>query len=579
MKSKYLGTWGYSFKLRQPHLGQRIDEVKKEFVEDMRIYLEEELMTDFPFLRCVIAMEQLEKQVGDIDQFTQLPNKASLSRIVDFEYTGMAKRQITNEDQLQATPLVGRSKHNIRAPDKFSMQTKAIFPRNLTRRANDEVIAFRDAAPGLPILSEPRDLSLAGDDKIYSTYFHYKNPGEGVIVYIFDLDCDIDHWASYPEFDEITFQSWIPGGDFPLEPFTGDHMVHGSMMLAKIAGRSTGIAQKAIINLVTAADATGASGTFTIIDALLKMYDHIRTYNPHKPCIINMSMDLDYVISVEATGVTIGKSDIKDLLMEILKLDNIILVSAAGNAKPGVPITKYPSFLATQAGAYKRRHVVVGATDDVGFNQYQYDEDMPYFVWAPTWDVEHMWTRDDGSLKFVVGDGGATSLAAATVSGMLAMYISRNLGSKTRLDDAIRDLKDLAWQRNPRAVPLIHNGITPAQWPAEFRKISLSFTVTSTDARTRTTRVTSRMTHPTRVTTTIMETNPTTTRTRSTTTRITIDRDIARPTSTTTMRIVARASRTRTAFTVTTASRQTILKRRPVATPELLIGGYKESES
>ncbi|KAF3085914.1 hypothetical protein TWF706_011808 [Orbilia oligospora] len=110
--------------------------------------------------------------------------------------------------------------------------------------------------------------------------------------------------------------------------------------------------------------------------------------------------------------------------------------------------------------------VVAGAFDKNRLNYYQSDSTFTSRVWAqgqgvsiPTWPKSY---RQDNV------DGG-TSIASATVSGILASYLSRDLGSKNRIENAIRKLHTLPWKRNPPGPPVIHNGITPDQWLRDIK--------------------------------------------------------------------------------------------------------------
>ncbi|KAF3317517.1 hypothetical protein TWF173_011165 [Orbilia oligospora] len=170
--------------------------------------------------------------------------------------------------------------------------------KSLTKREDDKVVTLESAWDGLPTLSAPKDTSLLKSEKISGIHFHYKNPGEGVVVYVVDGYGDLNH----DEFRNLRLDGVLSAGAPPFDFLTDiqDAGDHGSVMIDKIAG-------------------------------------------------------------------------------------------------------------------------------------------------------EHA--------------------AEATVAGMLAMYISRDLDSNTRLEDGITKLKTLSWKRNPEGVPIIHNGITPDQWPEEFRKI------------------------------------------------------------------------------------------------------------
>ncbi|KAK6516266.1 hypothetical protein TWF506_006175 [Arthrobotrys conoides] len=346
------------------------------------------------------------------------------------------------------------------------------FPA-LAKREDDKVLALVDAWEGLPTLSAPKDEALLEDKRLHKTYFHYKNPGEGVVVYVYDIGFNLDN----EEFRDLQLQEGVlRSGDLRFDFLSdiaehGDH--HGGLMIDKIAGKYAGIAQRARIVIATMVEGAAVITFFSQIGALLSVYDDImdRYVNLDIPCIINFSVaftlarfdrdspDIEYGDKLAGT--------ISDIFSKLMDLDNVIIVSAAGNGKPGKPINTYPARLGLDLPDRKNQ-VVVGGTRVDGLNMFQYDTNMPNFVWAPG---ENVWVYGHKDPNTIVEPVSGTSLAAAAVSGMLAMYISRDIDSNTRTEDAVTKLKTLSWKRNPNGVPIIHNGITPDQWPAAFEPI------------------------------------------------------------------------------------------------------------
>ncbi|KAK6362767.1 hypothetical protein TWF730_000222 [Orbilia blumenaviensis] len=365
------------------------------------------------------------------------------------------------------------------------------------RDDHDEVVAQRNAPTGLSILSAPRPQDSGNYQRLDDVYFHYKNPGAGVVVYVLELGLNILH----TEFEEVVFEDWIAGGVPPLDPFTGepDGNYHSGGMVAKIVGKTTGIAQNASIVFSAVMDGTNNESAFSKFDAFLKTYDHIRSRNSNKPCIISISIGF-WADPSPLLGPTMRKKVIAyqdtmiDILVALTDLDNVIIVAAAGNGPAGTPLTSFPSRFAVVHP--NRRMVVAGAANSNGIDIFQSDSSLPNFVWFQSAVIETIdvdtyiqqtiinvpaeimrmgWWPLPHRLKLV---GGGTSFAASTVAGVLALYLSRDqysgqeLDMQTRMNNAIQRLKDESWKVNPAGVPIVHSGIAPNKWPPEFVRTS-----------------------------------------------------------------------------------------------------------
>ncbi|RVD81152.1 uncharacterized protein DFL_009027 [Arthrobotrys flagrans] len=413
IESENLGIWAYGFKLREAQDNPKsYDELLEDLKDDIDAYLNSK-GHKWPFDSCEVDLEI--DPTANIAQTPSSDNEEQNKNGVDGEGNvdihgsepPLRKREQQRKQRHQSSANVGslRAISSIRPPHKpirrFTEDDQHLVSSILTKREDDEVVAVENAWEGLPTLSAPRNIEWMLDEKLSKTYFHYKDPGEGVVVYVVDSECDLGHY----ELLDIKFERWLGSGGPPLEFLTDVEArgEHGSKMIGKIAGKKGGIAQRA--RIVSLRD---------------------------KPT---------GMILIDGDEMT---KPLVEILSKLTDLENVILVSTAGNGEPGAPILHYPSRLAVNGP--KRRHVVVGGTDVNGLNVYQYDPKIPNFVWAQ-------------------------SEATATVAGTLAMYISRDIESKARLEDAITKLKELSWKRNPEGVPTIHNGVTPDQWPEKFRKL------------------------------------------------------------------------------------------------------------
>ncbi|KAF3914340.1 hypothetical protein AA313_de0206105 [Arthrobotrys entomopaga] len=148
---------------------------------------------------------------------------------------------------------------------------------------------------------------------------------------------------------------------------------HGSKVAAKIVGRKTGIAPDASIVFVPRLDGSRIDMPTLVLNAYLKIYDHIVTVNGNSPCIINHA----FSISFEAPAVL---QAFQDVLSAISKLPNVIFVAFAGNRPPGTPIVNIPHILSKDF----KNFVSVGVVDENFQNMAQYD-DVTYknTVWGP----------------------------------------------------------------------------------------------------------------------------------------------------------------------------------------------------
>ncbi|KAK6343935.1 subtilisin-like serine protease [Orbilia brochopaga] len=267
--------------------------------------------------------------------------------------------------------------------------TREIFrDRDLEKRSDRDVDdnlveVTRNAYKGLPVLSEPRELTWAKIPRIGASYYHYKNPGKGVVVYVIDTGLDEDHAES----EHAHIQDWVFTDPFP--PDKGDdyhQFYHGTSMVGKIAGERTGIAQGAEIVVVPYTNGHGSSSSFGLLRSLIATYEHIHDHNSNRPCIINMSFGLRAL-----TG-SVKDGFIADTIIEILglisALGNTIQVFSAGNGRGPFGRANWPVYAATRRIVFNT--VVAGGANLAGRNQFQYphpNEPVPCFVYAPVEEI------------------------------------------------------------------------------------------------------------------------------------------------------------------------------------------------
>ncbi|KAK6508980.1 hypothetical protein TWF481_003746 [Arthrobotrys musiformis] len=517
LQSDTLGVWAYGFILRVGWYKDR-DEYMEDLTDDIEGYLDFK-GHDWPFDTCEadfeidptfiydgnLPPEDLIEDKGGTDfhrhsdrlRLRKRVRKEKDQRIPFFaasEYEADWRRSLTKSRPSVPPPSL---KAPLTPRMRFRNNTSHLRSIALARRDDDnEVIARENAWEGLPTLSAPRNMEWMKDEMLSKTYFHYKNSGEGVVVYVIDADFDKRHYdLQYTKFERWTRVAGAPPLDY-LTDIDG-RIEHGSRMVDKIAGKLGGIAPQARVVFSSLMEGSGLMSFFSQLGALIKTYDDIIYYyaDLNIPCIISMSWIIGIKRGFHETPDPIKNGDtlskiLDDILSRLTNLDNVILVTAAGNEDPSVPISSYPPGFAINKQPEK--HVVVGGTDQNGLNMFQYDANLQNFVWAPADDVRSLGPLDSWPSHTILFKGG-TSVATASVSGMLAMYISRSsdddLTPKSRLTNAIAKLKQLSWKRNPKGVPIIHNGITPAEWPEKYRHIKYTYSTTTTTAATTMTRV------------------------------------------------------------------------------------------
>ncbi|EPS35749.1 hypothetical protein H072_10770 [Dactylellina haptotyla CBS 200.50] len=340
--------------------------------------------------------------------------------------------------------------------------------------SKDGLQVLRNAPPEYGLLSRPKKYDSQLSNRLKRSYYHYQNSGEGVVVYLVDSGCD----PSHPEFESTRFQDWIVSKSL-LSAENGTDacniFCHGTEIASKIAGRHLGIAPRAQLVVVPTNDSEGLIWFYTVLAALMEIYNHIKSRNLGRPCIVTMALRLPVTYQDEKTRPTLYHAFL-DLSAKIIGLGNVIMVASAGNGRSDERIRNFPAILA--ADNRFRNLVVAGGADSYYFqNMYQFDNGFVNFVWALGGNLTVATTPDprlhptevtlDDYYRDYYRTG--TSGATAIVSGMLASYISRNMKSKTRIVDAIKQLKKFSYPNAPGGVPMIHDGITLDKWLKEDR--------------------------------------------------------------------------------------------------------------
>ncbi|KAK6352190.1 hypothetical protein TWF730_009020 [Orbilia blumenaviensis] len=372
-------------------------------------------------------------------------------------------------------------------PDPMSLDKrkrgteKNMDTEEYTKKAKAYGQRFGKELPEMRALSQPPGVELTQS----MIFWQYRNSGKNQVVYVLDTQCD----PTAQELSGVKWGDWISAGAFPwdqrgpLLPFAASAS-HGTCMVSKIAGKVTGLAGDAEIVFVEVLSGRGFARLYIlsdVIDGILKIYDHIKRRKVKRNNVISLSMGI-YLSMVR----TIAKVNNKDanaaekayadilryIFKELIQLPNVIVVNSAGNSAPGTIIDHYPAVLAKDA-EYNNKLVVVGGYDPrTGENVYQEAEYVR--IWAPAMGIampcgkgERKRSRSALFKKFdLCGPrAGATSVAAATVSGVLAALLSTGMP----IDKVINYMYD---QAHPRVLdgPLaLFNGIGIKKWPPEQR--------------------------------------------------------------------------------------------------------------
>ncbi|KAK6347485.1 hypothetical protein TWF718_005326 [Orbilia javanica] len=283
-------------------------------------------------------------------------------------------------------------------------------------------------------------------------------------------------------------------GQLPADDgFTGATLTdvdHGTAIMAKIAGRTVGIATNATLVLGRVSDGVGFVDYGSFLDLLLKVYDDIRQRDKKQICIISLS----YLIRIPQAGLEldtnqylyhIGTKDegdhlrfhqaardaLDEIIDVIMKLPNTFFVVAAGNRTPKDPIDHYPSILGKVYGADSKFIVVGGYSPIDGINLFQTAPFVHTSAPAEWVNVPARWKngRPEEQYEFSLGPfhrkqeltfSPGTSHAAPAVSGMIAAWLSIGIKAK----DIVPFMKKLAHPRVKGGPKVLYNGVPISRW-------------------------------------------------------------------------------------------------------------------
>ncbi|KAK6347466.1 hypothetical protein TWF718_005308 [Orbilia javanica] len=294
-------------------------------------------------------------------------------------------------------------------------------------------------------------------------YYFYSTGGSRQVIYVVDSGADTLH----PQLANARIQDWIFPGTFPIDEKSDNLEYHGTKVLSKIVGKGIGTAPDAEIVMVASRDGRGIGTNGHFLYTFLEIRRHIETYNSHKNCIIN--------ISSTWPNVTEYAKRFFLLFMNWAKRKNVILVMAAGNEKPGTPITGYPAAILNEKKyeeQYWKRFVVVGGFDMSG-KRNLVQQSAPYVkVSAPSWQILAAAPFADPYVGYGVAyhpptksglrKTSGTSYSTPTVSGMIATWISAGVFT---IDNVVEGMYELAYNRTLDGPKVLYNGIKPSQWP------------------------------------------------------------------------------------------------------------------
>ncbi|KAK6519082.1 hypothetical protein TWF281_003770 [Arthrobotrys megalospora] len=317
------------------------------------------------------------------------------------------------------------------------------------------------------VLSQPPGATI---DDLGRKFWNFPTPGLGQVVYVWDEGCDMSH----NELKNVEFQDWIFLGLFPSDERTDSHLYHGTPMVGKVAGQYTGSSQFTEIVIVKSRDGRGASSSDTLIEGVVKIYDHIRSTNKHRNCVINTSFvglgpaalaafeELNRGVNVESFMKPFTAL-LEDLFQELTDLGNVILVTGAGNGSPETPIDTYPQRLALHTSIGKRVVVVGGYDITTGHNIYQTADYVK--VWAPALYVNSAARRPHDILDNL--------FAAPPILPPTARQMERRVefaaGTSLGIDDVISHMYKLAYPRVSSGPPVLYSGISISKWPETLR--------------------------------------------------------------------------------------------------------------
>ncbi|KAK6362349.1 hypothetical protein TWF730_006043 [Orbilia blumenaviensis] len=337
------------------------------------------------------------------------------------------------------------------------------------RRDLSAIRVFEEPFDEMKKLSQPPNVGL---EDLKGLYFTRKDgEGEGVTVYVPDSGGLVGYLHTHKILREVRVEDYIWAEPNPDDRITDTYRnnFHGTAVISKIAGLRIGTAPKAGIVVVQCSNFRGEITTAHYFSALLKIYDHIRQYNPGKPVIINISWTFDMIDPTNNAAAEIKEEHLPHrtstnniiqlysyhLMGEFSKLKNVKIVGAAGNRSPGIEL----GFPQRHAQAFPYTMILVGGTGLDDRNRFQRSGNMR--IWAPGTHIHVAGFDESGEETFEIVSG-SSFVAAPTVTGIMASMISHGI----QMENVVDLLYRLAHKRVPNGPPLVWNGINKWDWPS-----------------------------------------------------------------------------------------------------------------
>ncbi|KAK6498197.1 hypothetical protein TWF506_004436 [Arthrobotrys conoides] len=363
-----------------------------------------------------------------------------------------------------------------------SVNSTSMKPRK-TKRTKREVVAdrahwsitkrdfewlrgeVRYALPDLQVISQrpeskiaPKKLPIVGD------YYQFKTQLSGQVIYLVDTGFDLTH----PEFKDAKIQDWIFPGSFPADEKSDDFSYHGTTVGSKIVGKFSGVAPGAELIIVRYNDGRGIFSAVQASGLLVRIREHIETYNSKRDCIINMS------ISWFLTDDNYQKIVLASFL-NWAKKRGVIIVTAAGNGNPNEKISGWPQGLLHEdfyRNRYENTLVVVGGMD-IKRGSGPIFQSAPFvkvsapatgvFAAGPTRDPYGQPLASPRSLSLApryirtlgLQPVSGTSFAAPMVAGMIAIWLGTGIFTS---DNVVKGMYDLAYNRTEKGPNVLYNG-------------------------------------------------------------------------------------------------------------------------
>ncbi|KAK6357929.1 hypothetical protein TWF730_007286 [Orbilia blumenaviensis] len=436
-----------------------------------------------------------------IKHLTESDQEELLARDIDKEHKpGLQFRAITSHNTVYKESTEFKKVHNLfklgRRRTKLPKESPNSSSKQLHSRAFEgmqyEIERIENAGYDQISLSTPLGRTIERQVNDFGTSaFRWKQGGIGVDVYVIDSGCDTRH----PEFQDAYFKDWIYAGKNSLEEEGDDHFIipgaaeegeeeeedilvhHGSAVIAKIVGKTVGVATGAQIIAVKAGRQGDGFPQYTWLEAHLKVYDHIMDHLDSRrfysytdqerlqPCVIVST------VAIETMDKRFTEYILRKMIKGWAKMVCYFVV-AAGNKlstkKRRALVDTFPGVL----GADKKLKnlVVVGGHDD----DYQNVHQAADYVKISALSVGVLTVRSvgmgleppDGDWNLAYEEVDGTSFSAPQVAGILAILIQQgNIGQGH--PDPLERLyklrrKHVSKDGDPKPA---YNGIRQLQWP------------------------------------------------------------------------------------------------------------------